>query len=75
MAKVIGFYVPSSFSKKAPYAARSRRGKVIELPSPEGIQTGSDSAEWQGIWYMCGWSSFRPARPVQNAYVESFNGK
>ena len=45
MAKVIEFYVPASFSKKANYTARSERGKLIELPSAKGIQPNSDSVQ------------------------------
>jgi hypothetical protein len=47
MAKVIEFYVPDSFSKKTDCAPRSQRGKLIELPSPKGIKTNSDSVQWQ----------------------------
>jgi hypothetical protein len=47
MAKVIEFYVPDSFSKKNDCAPHSQRGKLIELPSPKGIKTNSDSAQWQ----------------------------
>jgi hypothetical protein len=49
MAKVIEFYVPHSFSKKANYTARSERGKLIELPPPKEIQPNSDSAQWHGM--------------------------
>ena len=52
MAKVIEFYVPDSFSKKADYAARSQRGKLVEFPLPKGIQPNSDYARWQGLAYM-----------------------
>jgi hypothetical protein len=45
MAKVIEFYVPDSFSKRANHAARSQRGKLIELPSGKEIQPNSDSAQ------------------------------
>jgi hypothetical protein len=49
MAKLIEFYVPDSFSKKPASTARSERGKLIELPSPKGIQSKSHSAQWHGM--------------------------
>ena len=33
MAKVMEFYIPDSFPKKANCTARNQRGKVIEFPS------------------------------------------
>lgn len=34
MAKVIEFYIPSTFQKTAKWSAPDQRGKLIEFPAP-----------------------------------------
>ena len=53
----------------------AERGKPMEIQSDNGTEFTSNIAQQQAHNRGLEWKFIEPGKPVQNSYIESFNGK